>query len=144
MEQIYNAILARLQKTVPCLKWIDLDTGQLDDYAQRPPVAFPCLLIDIELTDCQDLYPGVQLCNAILGIRIAQNPPASRTAGLTPKKIRQTELQRYQLVEDVYRALQSWENGLFNPPSRINQKRENRKDGLFVCRINFATMFKDT
>jgi len=143
MEQIYNAILARLQETVPEIKWIDLDTGQLEYYTDRPSVAFPCVLIDIELTQCKDLYEDVQLCNATIGIRVVQNPQTSRTNSAADKTVRKSELERYVLVENVYRALQSWESGIFNPLSRTSQKKENRKDGYFVCRINFATMFKD-
>ena len=143
MEEIYKSIMARIQSTVPEIKWIDLDTGQLEFYNERPSVAFPSVLIDIEITQCQDLYQGVQLCNAIIGIRVAQNLQTGRTSNVTPKNVRQTGLQRYQLVEDVYRSLQSWESGIFNPLSRTNQKKEIRKDGLFVCRIDFTTMFKD-
>ena len=144
MEEIFKAITARLQKTVPELKWIDLDTGQLENYTDRPPVAFPCALIDIELTRCEDLYPGAQLCNATVAIRIAQAPPTNRTNSSASKTVQQSELQRYHLIEHVYRSLQSWESGIFNPLSRTAQKKEARQDPLFIVKIDFATMFKQS
>jgi hypothetical protein len=142
MEEIYTAIMARLKEQVTELKWIDLDEGQLEYYADRPSVAFPCVLIDIALTRCEDLYPGAQLCHATIGIRIARHIPTSRTNSVATETVRGTALERYRLAEKVYEALQSWESGLFNPLSRTAQKKETRKDSLFVTRIDFSTQFK--
>lgn len=37
------------------LRHVDLDTGQLDQFSQRPPVAFPCALIDISMPTIKDM-----------------------------------------------------------------------------------------
>ena len=142
MEEIYTAIMAHLKKEVKELKWIDLDEGQLEYYTERPSVAFPCALIDIAIVQAEDLYERAQLCRATIGIRIAQNIPTSRTSSVAKDEIRASALERYRLTEKVYEVLQSWNSGLFNPLSRTSQKKESRKDGLFVVRIDFQTQFK--
>jgi len=144
MEEIYTAIMARLKEEVKELKWIDLDEGQLEYYTERPSVAFPCALIDVAISQCKDLYPGTQLCNAQVGILIAQDIPTSRTSSVAANRVRTAAMERYRLVEKVYECLQSWESGLFNPLSRTAQKKESRKDGIFVVRIDFTTRFKQT
>lgn len=142
MEEIYTAIMARLKETVPELNWIDIDEGQLEYYAERPSVAFPCALIDIAVTQCEDLYERAQLCRATIGIRVVQNIPTSRTNSVATEPVRTNALERYQLVEKVFESLQSWGGSGFNPLSRMSQKKESRKDFLFVVRIDFATQFK--
>ena len=144
MEEIYTAIMAQLKNTVEELKWIDIDEGQLEYYQDRPSVAFPCAIIDIALNDCRDLYNGVQLCSATIGVRIVQNCLTRRTTSAATEMVRNTALERYQLVEKVYEALQSWDSRQFNPLSRVSQKKEKRQDGLFVVRIDFTTQFKQT
>jgi hypothetical protein len=144
MEEIYKAIMAQLKQEVPELKWIELDEGQLEYYTDRPAVAFPCVLIDITINRCEDLYERAQLCQATIGIRIAQNIPVNRTNAGAPDPIRESALERYRLIEKIYQSLQSWPSGLFNPLSRTGQKKESRKDGLFVVRIDFTTQFKQT
>ena len=59
MDQIFSAVQSRLQQKVSELKWIDFDFGQLDAYELRPPVQFPCALIDIELPETREQGPGI-------------------------------------------------------------------------------------
>lgn len=52
MKTIYTQLIKQLQTKVPALRWIDLNRGQLDvPYTdnQRPPVSYPCVLIDISV-----------------------------------------------------------------------------------------------
>ena len=146
MEQIYLAIMAQLKQEAPELKWIDLDEGQLEYYTERPALSFPCVLIDIALTECRDLYPGAQLCNATVGIRIAQNIATSRTNSVATETTRKTAIERYQLVEKIHKSLSGsyFKPSCFNPLSRTSQQKEKRDDGLFVIRIDFQTQFKET
>ena len=144
MEQIYQAIQAKLKSEVPELKWIDIDEGQLEYYTERPAVSFPCALIDVAITQAEDIHEHAQLCRSTIGIRIAQNIPTSRTNSVATDSVRDTALERYRLVDKIYETLQSWSSGFFNPLSRTSQRKENRKDGLFVVRIDFQTQFKQT
>ena len=142
MKTIYISVMERLKEEIPSLRWIDLDTGQLENAAgERPPVAFPAALIGVALPRCNTIYGQVQHCNATVTVRIAQNPPASRTAAAVPDAIRENALQRYALPERVHTALQGFGTQQFNELSRTRQKYERRTDGLLVCEIEYETEF---
>lgn len=51
MEELYLLIADRLKKTVPGLKTIDEDTGQLLETGDQYPVLFPCALVDVQSID---------------------------------------------------------------------------------------------
>ena len=143
MKTIYTAVMERLKEKVKELKWIDLDEGQLEYYDERPSVGFPCVLVDIAPGKCEDIYSGVQLCEASVIVRIAQNIPVRRTNSVASGSVRGTALERYDLIDKVYKVLQGFGTEEFNPLSRTKQYKETRGDGLFVYRIEFGTEFKD-
>jgi len=141
MKTIYTAVMERLKETKE-LKWIDLDEGQLEYYDERPSVAFPCALIGISLDKCENIYSSVQLCEASVTVRIAQNIPVRRTNSVASGSVRGTALERYNLIDEVYKVLQGFGTEEFNPLARVRQYKETRQ-GLFVYRIEFGTEFKD-
>ena len=143
MKTIYSAVTERLKEKAKELKWIDLDEGQLEYYDERPSVAFPCVLIDIALGKCEDIYSNVQLCEASITVRIAQSIPVRRTNSVAPGSVRGTALERYDLIDKVYKVLQGFGTEEFNPLSRVRQYKETRQDGLFVYRMEFGTEFKN-
>jgi hypothetical protein len=144
MKVIYTAVMAQLKEQVKELKWIDLDRGQFDYGAgDRPPVAFPAVLIGIALPRCETLYGKVQHCQATVTVRIAQNPPVSRTAAGATAGVRESALQCYDLIERVHAVLQDFGTEHFNELSRVRQKKETRADGLFVYEIEYQTEFRD-
>ena len=46
-KEIMKAVMDRIRQEIPALRWIDADEGQLDFQDSRPPVAFPCCLIEL-------------------------------------------------------------------------------------------------
>ena len=142
MKQVYTAILARLKDQVPALKWIDLDDGTLDHQTERPGVAFPCAIISISLPSCNDICAGVQSCRAKITVRVAQNIAVNRTGSAVTEPVRESALERYRLVDQVYAALQGFETDEFCSMSCTGMGMERRSDGLFVYGINFFTEFE--
>ncbi|MDN4753637.1 hypothetical protein QYZ87_10925 [Porphyromonadaceae bacterium W3.11] len=142
MKAIYTALLGQLQ-TITQLKYIDMDTGQLEvGFAEtkRPPIAYPAALITISVNRQQDITEVSQLCNARVTVRIADDT-AMRTAAHQSQRSR--SLQIYDLVEEVRECLQGYTGEeTFSPLSRISQERERQSNGLFVYRIDFETTFK--
>jgi hypothetical protein len=136
MKTIYTAVIERLKNNVPALKWIDLDAGQLEYYETRPAVAFPCAIINVDLPNCADLndYGDIQQCTALVTVRIVQNRPDPVT--------REPTLPHFDLIEQVYKALQCFEVES-SPLSRVRQGKENRPDAYFVYRIDFQTSVFD-
>ena len=55
-KEYLKDVLDTLEHEVPALRWIDANEGQLDFYTdERPPVAFPCCLVDLAMPDVRRL-----------------------------------------------------------------------------------------
>ena len=141
MKTIYKSILERL-KTINKLKWIDLDTGQLDS-RDRPQVAFPAALITIEVPSCVDLTEKSQSCTARITLRLAFNANM-RTSSGTAENVLNNSLTIYDDIADIYTSLQGFETQYFSALHRLSQNKENRNDGLFIYRLVFQCEYEDT
>lgn len=138
MKTIYNAILTRL-KTVSGIAWIDLDIGQLT--VSPPPVAFPCVLISIQLPKAKDITDKIQDCTGNVKVKIAFNALKS-TSAATPEITRENSLKVYDTIADVFKALQGFGTANFASLSRTRQGDEQR-NGMFISTMEFATEFED-
>jgi hypothetical protein len=146
MKTIYTAILQRLREKVPALRWVDLDTGQLKQTGsgQRPPVAYPCALLSTRLARCRSITDTEQDCQAVVTVRLAFDPlAAGRTAANAPGDVREASLHPYDIIADVYKALQGFETACFNTLDRVSQEEE-QNPALFVYKILFTVDFIDT
>lgn len=141
MKTIYTAVMARLKDKVPTLRWIDLDTGQLE-VGDRPPVAFPCALISISIASARDVTDTVQECSARVRVRLAFDQPA-KTDSATPTDVIEKSLNPYDVIAEVYAALQGFYTANFDSLSRARQDRETSINGLFVYSLEFITTFTD-
>lgn len=119
MTELFVEISNRLQQQVPQLKWIDEDTGQLDNFeGERPSVAFPCALIDVQFPSCDDFAQRYQQCTANIRVRVAFDTTGERTSTKTPQQARELSLHKYAVTDAVYRALQGFETESFSPLTR--------------------------
>lgn len=155
--QLYLAILQRLTAAVTSLKWIDQDFGQLetynpDDPNSRPPVIFPCALIDIGEAQADDLGQAVQMVTLMVDVRLGFTP-YSPTASGTPSYVIEQALDMYNIEQEVYEALHTWAPQLTladdtvldigQPLSRRTFGTERREDNLKVRVIRFTTSLND-
>ena len=75
------AVQDRLLELLPeKIAYLAEDWGQLDFYNERPPVNFPCVLIDIAEAEFSDCTRKVQLREAILTVRVAHFDPVNISA----------------------------------------------------------------
>lgn len=142
MKEIYTAVMERLKSRVPALKWIDWDTAQLEAQSERPPVRFPCALISIAVSRAKDVTDTIQDCEVQLTVRLAFDP-MERTNSEATKEVREKVMQPYDVISDVYAALQGFETQSFHGLSRMSQAKENSRNGLFIYRLTFKTDFED-
>ncbi|MBL0144914.1 MAG: hypothetical protein IPP48_03300 [Chitinophagaceae bacterium] len=82
--QLFVAVQNRLKEKVTALKWIDQNFGQLDNYELKPPVLFPCGLIDLSGFSFEDLPNGKQRANGRVVI-ILSTTPFSNSNASTPE-----------------------------------------------------------
>jgi hypothetical protein len=144
MKTIYSCLVKRLQEKVPSVRWVDIDTGQLErNGKERPAIAFPAALVNIAVTSCRDLTDTIQACEARITLRVVFDPlSAGQTAAGVPDHIREASLNPYDLVSDIYAALQGFETQHFNALSRVSGEKEGRRD-LFVYKMVFRCEFDD-
>lgn len=142
MKEIYTAVMDRLKSRVPAIKWIDWDTAQLESQSERPPVRFPVALISIAISRAKDITETIQDCEVQLTVRLAFDP-MERTNSEATKEVREKVMQPYDVISDVYAALQGFETQSFHGLSRMSQAKENSRNGLFIYRLTFKTDFED-
>lgn len=148
MKTVYSAVMERLKSKVKSLKWIDLDTGQLERSSvfkselDRAPLAFPCALIGINIPRSVDITDTDQNCDGRVVVRLAFSQEM-RTNSVAPASVAPLALKPYDVIADTYSALQGWGTENFDPLSRVSQGKENSRNGLFIYRIEFTTEFED-
>lgn len=136
MKTIYTSVIERLKTTVPALRDIDMDYGQLEQ--TNPPVAYPCALITLNIPECKNLTDDIQDCKAEISIRLAFDPlNAGSTAAHSPEEVRERSLSPYEIIADVYTALQG-----FNDMERRAQGKESRSK-IFIYKMVFRQDFED-
>ncbi len=142
MTDLFIAVSDRLKSEVPALKWIDADDGELENFESRPALAFPCALIDIQLPNCEDYNTVHQLCHALIRVRVAFDTTGERTSAQTPAAARQRSLEKYAVVDGVYKALQGFCADAFTELSRKTSASALVR-GYKVYDITFETTFED-
>lgn len=140
MKTIYNALLSKLSE-VTNLKWIDLDTGQLNA-EDRPAIAFPAALISIDIPTCNSMTDKLQYCTARISVRLVFENNVTRTNNKAPEAVKDESLKKYDTIADVYAKLQGYETEEFNALSRVSQGAE-KGSKYFVYKIDFTCDFED-
>ena len=142
---LFLKIQEKIKAEVPEILWIDFDLGQLEAFdGQRPPVEWPCLLIDFPDTVFRQMQ-GYQDGDVNIVLRLAFDEYESTNAE-TPTLILQSALDYLEIEQKIYEALQAWDaDGLLtNDMIRQNAQSEKRNDDNFrVRRITFSATFSD-
>jgi len=130
--------------TITDLKFIDLDTGQLEykDSQERPAVLLPCALFDFVKSDYTDLSLNVQEGDLLLEVRIGVNPFTQATQYFTDTQ-KENALNFFNIEQEVYVALQGWATQYFGPMSRVSLTTERRNDKLRVRIMRFKFTYVD-
>lgn len=145
-KEILKAVMNRICQEVPALRWIDYDEGQLDFSESRPPVAFPCCLIEMVYPDADNLagnHPSVQRIEVSIVLKIGFNDCASFNVN-KPVQVQDTAFARLDLIEEVHRALQGFRTENCAKSFRRRSCRpQKRPDGLKVYEAMYSAEFID-
>jgi len=139
LANVFLAIQNRIVAEVPELKFVDLDTGQLEykDAKERPMVAIPCALFDFVAADYTDASEGVQEGDIVLQVRIGVDPFTQATHYFTDTQ-KANAINYFNIEHRVNKALQWWTDGrYFKPLSRASMRTEPRHDGLRVRVLHY-------
>lgn len=142
--EIFVGLCDYLEKEVPELRWIDEDEGQLNtQQGARPPVDYPCCLIDINYPNCQDITETEQIVTCSITLKIAFQP-IGETNNKAPQYIRNRALERLSIVEKVHTALQGWSaNGKISPVSRRSARPSALANRVKLYTVVYDTTFEE-
>lgn len=142
-KQLFIALCDLLERQVPEVRWIDADEGQLNVSGQRPPVAFPCVLIDMSYPQTEGMSPTAEKIRVQFNLRIAFDTPGT-TNSAAPEHVRAKALEKMDILEKIHRTLQWWTcNRQINPMRRQRVTTERRQDGLKVYNMTYESAFID-
>jgi hypothetical protein len=143
MQPLIDDVKQKLADTVPALRYIDEDWGQLDLYAPDIPAKFPCALIEVSQVAWKNQGKHVQDGNAHITIKIADMQ-------LSRSNIKATAVQRernksvFELLETVHKQLHGWTARQANGPlTRLYTKRVKRDDGIRQFEIIYEVQLVD-
>lgn len=142
-QELIIAVCDRITSKVPVIRWVDIEDGQLD-VKDRPPVVFPCALVDMAYTDCRTLTGGTQRVKAQITVRVAFQRLTPSSVSSAPSGARLCALSRFNDLNALHGALQWWNGGgLFNPLQRLRCIPERRSGDVRVYSLTYETEFTD-
>lgn len=139
MANLFLKLSDQLTTQVPAIKWIDHDLGQLDFYQTRPPVLFPCVLIDMNNAQAAQKQQQMQLITLNFTLRLATDQ-YNPTAAVTPLSYKEAGLANYEIEFDIFKAINEWKADglLYRSIYRSSFESEARQDPFRVRRITFS------
>jgi hypothetical protein len=140
MEEIFTEILEKLTTTMPELKWIDLQKGQMK--YEKPPVAFPAALIKVTIPKSDNITKKLQIVDAIVEVSFCFD-----FIGKTNNKMlaaqRTKSLAYLRTVDKGHKNLQGFETEYFSNLSRISAIEQERPDGYKVMDLTYTTTYRE-
>lgn len=136
MKELYQLIVAEL-KTVPAIKWIDFDYGQLEN--EKLGLKYPCALIVLKANNNDIDESGSQEKKWTVQLKLAWDAMGSRTAADTPESVLERSLAWSDTATQVYNLFQGNELGNYNAFECTYEGQEPRSDGKVVYQYTFST-----
>ncbi|MDW8420132.1 MAG: hypothetical protein RML37_12045 [Chitinophagales bacterium] len=141
---IYLAIQQRIQTLVPEVKFIEHDFGQLDDYSNgRPPVAFPCVLIDFQSWQFENMGNSAQRAEGNVTIKLGY-AKHGQSHQATPEQWREAALEYYDLEWKLNKALHGFSPGdNYGHLTRTTETKQNQPMYVRVKTTTYRLSFED-
>ncbi|WP_407483700.1 hypothetical protein [Elizabethkingia anophelis] len=138
MEKLYLKIL-ELLSTIPELRYIDLDSGQLQE--EIPPLLYPAVLVRINESkeNIDDLFQSVKGGFQLLVI----DETFSKTNNLAPDAIREKGLDYMKLTTKIYKKLQGYEDDYFSTFTNTGNTDQQLRKGLKSIAQQWTTIWRE-
>lgn len=139
VANLYTATLDKIKSAAPSIRYINQDLGQLDFYDDKPPVSWPCALVDVGELTYNDAIHGMQIAAVNITIRLGLLS-YSDTSSLATDQLRALGLQYYQLEHELGNALHKWQPAFdeIGTLVRVSVSTEKRDDNVRVRVLTFT------
>ena len=139
---IFLALQQRVQTEVPVITYIDQDLGQLKP-GIRPPVSWPCVLIDFEDFNFDNMGDNVQIAKGTVVFRLGF-APYSNTGSTTPSPYLEQALGYYDIEWAMHQVIQGWSPGDdYGHLTRTSVLTQKRPDNYRVRELRYSLAFED-
>ena len=136
MDELFNLIIEQLKASVPELKWLDQDFGQLEVY-ENPPVLFPVALININIPQWDDWkVASQQFGNAEVIIKIGFDT-RQQTNGAMPTLLRQQALSHFETVRKCNKCLTGLRGETCTMRRRASTLSHTSETGIKVYTVTY-------
>jgi hypothetical protein len=150
MKQFLEAVQTKLA-TIPALKYIDEDWGQMDSYSPNPPAKFPCGLIDITSMNFSNIGKDntADPINRQMGegtvTFIIADLKLSNTSHRAPQSQKDNAWSIWTIIDDLHKKVHGWKP-IDNSGAlmRTGLKRIRRDDGIQEYQITYSIGFANT
>lgn len=149
IEYFFLQILLDLQKristSVPEIKYIDQDLGQLGQVGEdeKPSILSPAVLIDFPDSDFSELAGGAQLGAVPITFQLVFEA-YSQTWHKAPEEVIKKGLEYLKIEQKLHECLQKWHLDYFTPLIRTKARSQNNNDiGLRVRHLTYTTSYED-
>ncbi|MBP4139968.1 hypothetical protein J3495_17995 [Flavobacterium sp. P7388] len=143
-----KAVLQSIQtilSTIPALRYVDEDWGQLDDYSPNPPTQFPLVLIDIGNLQFSDIGKdrtatpqNRQMATGTIVLSIA-NLKLTNTSARAPQPQKDKAWSIWDIVESVHGKLHGVAvGGSAGAMMRTNMRKVKRDDGIQEYEVTYT------
>lgn len=139
MKQLYITLI-ELLKEIPEIKWADLDMEQMQE--EMPPVAFPCVLINIDFSKIEAIDFDLQHVQATFNIALHAKILSDTNAN-APEKVRLQGLVYLDLVDKITAKLQGYSDACFYEFERVSVQSQNIRQGIQSTVLRFETSFRE-
>ena len=142
MKKLIADLKTRLS-TVPEIRYIDEDWGQLDYYSPNQPVKWPCAIIDISQATWGNQGLHVQIGLVQVSIRVA-DMKLSNTNLKAPASQQEAAASIFDLLSSIHAVLHGWAgDSTYGPLTRTLTRRVNRDDGIREFEMIYSVQIID-
>jgi hypothetical protein len=130
-KDLYLAIKDRLIDQVKALKHIRLYNNQFDRETVEEAWAYPCAFIEFNQMLHEAAAYNQQRSNFVVRVYVGF------------ESLKTEDLEIFDLVQEIYIALQGYSGQLFSSLQRIEETQDTDHDNVIVWQIDFSTMVSD-
>jgi len=137
---IIKDLMEMLEESLPQVKYIDKDWGQLD--FEQPPVGWPCILLDIEEVDPRQLNDGNEQDAAIVVLTVA-NKRTNSSSSHAPTTAKDKSMATLDLTDDVHEEVRGYraENAEYNALQPVSFYKRNDVPGVECYAMRYKTKY---